>query len=404
MDQTIASPVSPSARRLLPKVSAIGVTQIIGWGTTFNLPGVLGKSIAESLDLSLTVVLAGSTAMLVTLAVVAWALTSYFERLGARPIMLTGTIVAAFGLGLLSLAQNQTMYFLAWIVLGIAGAGILTTSAQIAIAEFAGEGAKQAIGMLALFGGVSSTIFWPTSEALDEQFGWRVTAAIFAGLFLVICLPLVNWAVPRLQPVARANSVSNDPGQARSHLDRTDFALMAGAMAANGFITWGFSLTLIELFESKGLDRTDAIAIASFLGIVGLAARAINYVGGARWSGLTTGLIASTILPASYLLLLGGSGRTIVIAFVLLYGLSSGAMTVARSTIPLAIFPSGSYARASSRLALPLNLSYAAAPPTFGAILTRSGAGTALILATVLSLMALVALTLLAMRTRDKIV
>jgi hypothetical protein len=100
-------------------------------------------------------------------------------------------------------------------------------------------------------------------------------------------------------------------------------------------------------------------------------------------------------------MLMGGSGRTIVIVFLLLYGLASGAMSVARSTIPLAVFPPGSFARASSRLALPLNLSYAAAPPTFSAILTRGNASSALVLATVLSMIALFALATLAIRHRD---
>lgn len=150
--------------RLLPGIGAIGITQIIGWGATFNLPGVLGDRIAADLNFSLTVALLGPTLMLVVLAGVSWGLAGSFERRGARPIMATGTLLAAFGLLLLAGAQERVTYLLPWIVLGVAGVGILTTAAQIAVAEIAGEHARQSIGILALFSGLASTIFWPLTH------------------------------------------------------------------------------------------------------------------------------------------------------------------------------------------------------------------------------------------------
>ncbi|MGC4191727.1 MAG: MFS transporter [Thermomicrobiales bacterium] len=383
--------------RLLPKIAAIGVTQIVGWGSTFNLPGVLGDRIAADIGSSLTIVLLGPTVMLVVIAAVSWFLASSFERFGARQIMTVGTVLAALGLLLLAGAQERITYLLPWIVLGIAGAGILTTAAQIAIAEIAGEHARQSIGMLALFSGLSSTIFWPLTNALDDTIGWRATLAVFAASFLLICLPLIRWAIPPQTPVAKTSdgtASSNDIA-----LDWTAFCLMAGAIAANGFITWGFSLTLIPLFEDRGLARAEAVAIASSLGLVQIAARIVDTIGGRRWSGLTTGLIASAILPLSYVLLLVGTGSAVVFTFVALYGLAGGAMAIARSTIPLAVFPREAYARASARLALPLNLAFATAPPVFGAILTHASADTALKLATGLSTLALTLLIALTTRT-----
>jgi predicted MFS family arabinose efflux permease len=293
-------------------------------------------------------------------------------------------------------AQGRITYLLPWVIIGIAGSGILTTAAQIAVSEIAGEDARQAIGILALFSGLSSTMFWPLTNALDDAVGWRVTLVIFAASFLVVCLPLIRWAIPSHASAARNTGTSASGGTIR--LDWPAFWLMAGAIAANGFITWGFSLTLIPLFEDRGLDRGEAVAIASSLGLVQIAARLVDTLGGRRWSGLTTGLIASAVLPIAYLLLLVGSGRSLILTFTVLYGLAGGSMAIARSTIPLAVFPREAYARASARLALPMNLAFAIAPPVFGAILTRAGAGAALILATVCSTLAL--LLLLALRNR----
>jgi len=386
--------------RLLPGIGAIGITQIIGWGSTFNLPGVLGDRIAADLNFSLTVALLGPTVMLVVLAVVSWFLAGSFERFGTRPIMTLGTLLAAAGMLLLAGAQGRITYLLPWIVLGVAGSGILTTAAQIAVAEIAGDHARQSIGILALFSGLASTIFWPLTNALDDAIGWRATLVVFAASFIIICLPLIRWAIPPHTSVARNSGTSSSRGE--TTLDWTAFWLMAGAIAANGFITWGFSLTLIPLFEDRGLARTEAVAIASSLGLLQIAARVVDALGGKRWSGLVTGLIASAILPVAYLLLLVGSGKGIILTFIVLYGLAGGAMAIARSTIPLAVFPREAYARASARLALPMNLAFAIAPPVFGAILTHASANTALILATVFSTLALSLLVVLKLRSEPR--
>lgn len=386
------------SRRLLPRIGAIGITQIIGWGSTFNLPGVLGDRIAADLGFSLTVALLGPTVMLVVLAGASWFLAGSFERFGSRAAMTIGTVVAACGLLLLAGAQGRVTYLLPWIVLGVAGAGILTTAAQIAVAEIAGEHARQSLGVLALFSGLAATIFWPLTNTLDAAIGWRATLAAFAVSYLVICLPLIRWAIPPHASVA--TNTESTSRNSEVTLDWTAFWLMAGAIAGNGFITWGFSLTLIPLFEDRGVTRTDAVAIASSLGLVQIAARVADALAGKRWSGLTTGLIASATLPIAYILLLVGSGRSLILTFVALYGLAGGSMAIARSTIPLAVFPREAYARASSRLALPLNLSFAIAPPVFGAILTHASADVALTLATALSTLAFSLLLVLALRTR----
>ncbi|MEN3150949.1 hypothetical protein ABCW43_26945 [Neorhizobium sp. IRAMC:178] len=78
--------------------------------------------------------------------------------------------------------------------------------------------------------------------------------------------------------------------------------------------------------------------------------------------------------------------------FATLYGLASGITAVIRAALPLQIFPAGAYPRASAQLAVPLNLSFAAASPVFTAILTSAGPHAALWLARVISIFAFSAL------------
>jgi hypothetical protein len=149
---------------------------------------------------------------------------------------------------------------------------------------------------------------------------------------------------------------------------------MVAAVAMNAFVTFGFSAVLIELLKAEGLSATEAVTFGSLLGVIQVSARGLDFLGGERWDGITTGLCAGLVLPAAMLLLLtGGGSHWMIAAFILLYGLGSGALAVARATIPLVFYDKAEFARASSHIALPLNLLSAASPPLLVGLLTNFG-------------------------------
>ncbi len=381
-------------------VAALSVTQLIGWGATFWLPAVTGPAMASELGMALPVVMAGPTVMLVVMAMVSWPLGAIFERLGTRPVMTVGSALGAVGLIALGSASGPVSYLLSWIVLGLAGASALTTPAQIAVAEIAGEKARQALGILILAGGLTSTIMWPLTGLLQSQWGWRATTLIYAALMALVCLPL-HWMMLARRPREKsAAAMVAEPVP----IDRPRFALLAMSFAANGFFTWGFALTIIILFETSGLDHASALTAAAFIGIAQWAGRMVDVVGGQRWSGFVTGLAATALFPMSFVVLLLSSSFAGAMIFATLYGVASGVTAVTRATLPLQIFPTGAYARASAQLAVPLNLAFAAAPPVFTAIVTSAGPNAALWLALGISIFAfgtLFGLLLLHRRTGD---
>ena len=353
---------------------------------------------AGDLGMALPMVMAGPTVMLVVMAMVSWPLSGIFERHGARPIMVLGSPLGAAGLLVMGLSTGPASYVFAWIMLGLAGAGMLTTPAQIAVTEIAGEKARKALGVLILAGGLTSTIVWPLTGILQAQWGWRTTTLVYAALMLLVCTPL-HWTTLARRPVEKsAAKTTAEPAP----IDRPRFVLLAMSFAANGFFTWGFALTIIILFEASGLDHASALAAAAFIGIAQWAGRMIDFLGGERWSGFVTGLAASALFPLSFVVLLLTSNFAGAVLFAGLYGVASGATAVTRATLPLQIFPTGAYARASAQLSVPLNLSFAAAPPVFAAIITSAGPYAALWLAfaiSIFSFCALLALLLLHQRS-----
>lgn len=378
-------------------LAVLAIAQIAGWGTV-GLLAVTGSKIAAELQLSLPTIFAGTSVLYASMGLCGPALAPVFTRCGARKVMISGSMLAAPGFGLLAVSQGPVSYFAAWAILGIAGAGMLSTAAYIYLNEVLGREAKGAISALMLMTGLSSSIFWPLTAFLVEHLGWRSSCLIFACVMVFVCLPLYGLGLPA-RPPAHLALAPTAPGRGRTAVGGRTFYLIASAIALNAFVTYGLSAVLIELLKARGLPLTEAVGLASMLGIVQVAARGLDFLGGGRWDGITTAIVAGAALPlALMLLILGGNGYASVLVFIIVYGLASGALAVARATIPLAFYDKADYARAASRIALPLNLLSASSPPILAALLSHLNGNAVLALTAVCSALAWTILVLLSKR------
>ncbi|KYG98952.1 MFS transporter [Bradyrhizobium sp. DOA1] len=383
--------------RLIGVLLVLAITQLIGWGT-IGLPAIVGREMAADLGMSRPAVFAGTSVLYVTMGLCAPWLAKAFARHGARKVMMIGTIVAVPGFVLLFFAREPMLYFAAWIVFGLAGSATLSTGAYIMLNEVAGQSARSAIGALMLVTGLSSSIFWPTTSFLSGHLGWRGTCLVYAAMLLLVSLPLYPFAAPR------RTVPTQDGATPAKHVDvprtpRSTFGLVVCAITLNAFVSFGLSAVFVELLRAEGLAPAQAIAFGSMLGVIQVSARGLDFLGGGRWDGITTGLVAGTALPVAMLLLMLSEGTTWVVAvFILLYGAGSGAMAVARATIPLVFYDQAEFAKAMSMIALPLNIASAISPPLLAGLLTEFGSRAALGLTFVCSCAAVVILVLLGRR------
>ncbi|MGV7212233.1 MFS transporter [Bradyrhizobium sp. UFLA05-112] len=358
--------------KLIGVMAVLAVTQLVGWGT-IGLPAIVGRDLAADLNMSLPAVFAGTSVLYVAMGLCAPWLAKSFTRHGARRVMMVGTLVTAPGFVLLSFAQESILYFASWIILGVAGSATLSTGAYIMLNEVAGRRAKSAIGALMLVTGLSNSLFWPATSFLSSLVGWRGTCLIYAAMMVVVCLPLLAFGAPRRRKAseevtAKARDVPPSP------VPRRTFHLVVSAVALNAFVNFGLSAIFIELLKAEGLSPAEAVGFGSMLGVIQVSARGIDFLGGGRWDGITTGLVAGTALPLAMLLLMAGNGAYwVVTLFILLYGLGSGAMAVARATIPLVFYDQTEFAKAMSMIAMPVNLAAAVSPPILAALLVHFG-------------------------------
>ena len=379
---------------------ALAIAQVIGWGTV-GLIAIVGRQIASDLQMDIAAVFSGNSVFYVVMGLWAPILAKAFIRHGARRAMMAGSVVGALGFVGLAVSNGPMLYFASWVILGSAGAATLTTAAYIALNEIAGRDARSAIGALMLVTGLASSIFWPTTAFLSDMFAWRATCLVYAAMMLLVCLPLYAFGLPRR---IKIDDHSTKPSGAATTMtprssEKSTFYLIAATISLNAFVTFGFSAVLVELLRAEGLSATDAVAFGSFLGVIQVSARAVDFLGGGRWDGIATGVFAGSALPLAMAILMAGDGAYWSIAvFILIYGLSSGALAVARATIPLVFYDRAAYAKAASHIALPVNVIAAAASPVLVSVLIRWGANAVLGITILLACGALLILLILGRR------
>ena len=385
-------------RKIVGALLVLAVTQVIGWGTV-GLPAIVGREMARDLGMTLAAAFGGTSVLYIAMGLMAPLLMRLLPRHGARPVMAAGAFLSAPGFVVLSFAHGPVLYYIAWAMLGLAGGAALSTSAYAMLSEIAGSKARSAIGALLLATGLSSSVFWPVTAFLAGAVGWRDTALIYALLMVAVCAPLYVFCLPRREvardglatvPSARSAPVKPEPGI---------FAMVIAVVALYAFTTFGLSSVFIELLKARGLSGPEAIFLGSSLGVIQVSARVVDFFGGDKWDGITTGLFAGLLVPVAMLVLLaGGGGHWSIISFILIYGLGSGGLVVARATIPLVFYDKAAFARITARIALPINLISAVAPPIFAGLLVHLGSTVLIVVVLGCSCLALALLFLLGQR------
>jgi len=372
-------------------VATLGTTQTLAWASSFYLPAILGAPIAATLGLPASVFFGiFSAALLLGAAISPW-VGRLIDIHGGRAMLAASNLVLAAGLAGLALAQGVVGLTIAWLILGIGMAIGLYDPAFATLTRLYGSDARASITGITLIAGFASTIGWPASAWFEHAFGWRDACLIWAGLHLFGALPL-NWllippAPPLLSPERRADvALAAEP-------PRAAMPILAVYFCATAFVTGAMSAHLPRFLESAGASEAAAIAAGALVGPAQVAARLVEF-------GLLRGIhpvwsarIAALMHPfgAAVLGMLGPAG---VAAFALLHGAGNGLITIARGTLPLAIFGPAGYGLRTGILAAPARVTVAAAPFVFGVLLDWIGTSAVLVSAG-LSLAAFASLWLL---------
>src|SRR6187455_2007096 len=93
----LEAPALPSRSRHLV-VSAMGITQVLAWGSSYYLPAVLAAPIAADTGWSLPAVVAGLSCGLLLAGVASPVVGRTIQRWGGRPVLAGSSVLLAVGL------------------------------------------------------------------------------------------------------------------------------------------------------------------------------------------------------------------------------------------------------------------------------------------------------------------
>lgn len=376
-------------------VSAIGITQTLAWGSTYYLTAVFADPVSASLHLSRTWFFGVFSAALLLSGMLGPVAGRMIDRLGGRDVLAGTNLVFAAGLVMLSQAGGPVGLIAAWLVLGLGMGFGLYEAAFATVAGLYGRDARNAITGITLFAGFASTVGWPASAFFIDSFGWRGACLAWAALHLLLGLPINRLLVPK----SPSRSASVQPEQAAPAGVPWTMIVLAAVFGASWFVATAFAAHLPRLLEALGATPAAAVAAGALVGPAQVAARVAEFGLLRRASPLVSARLAASLHPVGAVLL-ATIGAPAAIAFVLLHGAGNGMMTIARGTLPLALFGPAGYGLRTGLLAAPARILQGGAPILFGLVLDRGGPLLALLLSSALTGLSLLALLLLQPRIR----
>jgi MFS family permease len=375
--------------RRLPVILALGTTQTLAWASSVYLPAILADPMAHDLGISANWIFGAYSGALVIAGLLGPRIGRQIDRVGGRPVLSISNLTLAGGLALLGFTYSIPMLIAAWVLLGIGMGYGLYDAAFGALGRIYGEAARGPITGITLIAGFASTVGWPLTAYGLAHFGWRDTCLAWAAAHIVIGLPLNILMLP---PVPTAKAAAQADSKPHIPIDRT-MVLLALAFALAWIVTSAMAAHFPRILEAAGATRVEAIAAGALIGPAQVFARMMEASFLKRYHPIISARLACLTHPlgAAILALTGGGAASI---FAIFHGAGNGVITIARGTLPLAIFGPKNYGYRLGLIGAPARMAQAVAPLLFGFLIDAMGSRV-LIVSSALSLAATAALLLL---------
>jgi hypothetical protein len=208
----------------------------------------------------------------------------------------------------------------------------------VALGRIYGDAARRSITGITLIAGFASTVGWPLTAWGLQAIGWRDTCLAWAAAHILLGLPLNYFMLPAVRDAKAPAATSIKP---RIPIDRT-MILLAFAFAAAWSVTGAMAAHLPRILQAAGATTVQAVSAGALIGPAQVLARIVEASFLSRYHPVVSTRIACLAHPlgAAILALVGGAAAG---AFAIFHGAGNGILTIARGTLPLAIFGPQNY-------------------------------------------------------------
>ncbi|PYE87281.1 putative MFS family arabinose efflux permease [Phyllobacterium leguminum] len=394
----------PNPKVPVGTVCALGLTQIIGYGSLYYSFSILAPGIAADFGLTLAQVFAVFSVSLFAGGLTAPYIGRQLDRIGAATVMAIGSVLSALTLILCAWSPSTAIFALAIVLLEMSSGMVQYQAAFAALVEAEPRSASRSITYLTLIAGFASTIFWPISATLLSYMSWREIYLAYAGLNLFVCLPLHLWirrtgkaAVAGGQKPLRESVAGAIPPERR----RGAVVIVSAVFAFLGFTLTSMLAHMVPMLGTLGLGSA-AVVIGSLFGPAQVLSRLINMIFGTRLAPPGLAVISAALMVFGIVILaLSGGQLPGAVAFSLCLGLGSGINSIAQGSLPLYLFGSEGYGALTGKMAAARLVAGAAAPFVFAAAMEQLGISASLLANAALGSIGIVAFAAVAVAAKQ---
>jgi Major Facilitator Superfamily len=353
----------PGQRRI---IWALALLSTVGYGALYYAQPLLAVAFEHTYGWSRTRTSLAFTLALLSTAVLAPTVGHWLDRGHGRHWLVGGALLGSGAFLLLALSSTYLLFVVGWLLAGVAMSltfyeAVFTVLGQ----QVAGQVRRRATLTVTLIAGLASTIFVPLTTALLGSGGLKLALLGLSGLLLLAAL-LVYVGLP-------ASGKTSVHQAIRPFAPDPMFRRLVLAFTLSRVVTVGVGLQLAPLLLASG--KTPAVA-AGLTGLMGLAALPgrivfVPLLGRLGVQPLTGWLLG--LLGVGGLLLHFAASTLIAASGIVLFGMASGALTLARSELLVRLYPPALFGTVNGRLARPVNLSQALTPFGMGLLFTVTG-------------------------------
>lgn len=362
----------------------LAITETISYGIMFYAFSVFLAPMEVDLGWSRTQITGALSLALLVSAAMAYPVGYWVDRYGARLLMTVGSVLGSVLVVAWSQVTSLTAFYLIWIGLGICFSAVFYEPAFAVIAHWFVKRRSQALALITLVAGFASTIFLPLSDWLLQAFGWR-NAVLILGIGLAITTIPLHFFVLRQSPESMGLLPDGEPQTATTPLiTRTGATLYEATHSITYWqiiIAFSFSalaagairVHFIPFLIESGIHSTRAAALSGMIGFMQVAGRLIFAPLDDRLSArvMVGGVFGVQVIAMMVLLL--GTHIGWISLFIVLFGTSYGALTLARPSIVAQLYGAAHYGRINSVIAIFLTVAGTIAPVGAGWLFDRAG-------------------------------
>jgi MFS family permease len=274
----------------------------------------------------------------------------WIDRIGARPVILTGTCMT--GLATLAVARVHTLWTF-YVCLGLVG---VFAASSVGYSKVIGSlftrHRGKALALLSVESSLATAFAPQLIRVLQDSFGWRGVFVAFGGLILAT-VPLLYYFLEepgaeaasrgisrthRAAPLLQAQALDGPP--VRQVLRAPVFWLLLAAFALSSVPVAAITIFLVPILMNLGYSPAEA---AAFLSVLAVASALGMIAGGCLLDSIPTAMICAPFCVLSALVLVVLSHSTnhdlgALLGIALLLGFSFGARQPMATYFPTRFF------------------------------------------------------------------